>query len=107
MKTILIVDDDAHTANFLKLTLSQEYFPIVANSGREALEKLKSFTPDLLLLDIRMPDVSGLEVYRQLRLQNRDIPTIFLTVRGDTPPGAHLVKPIEPDILKKKLRQFV
>lgn len=83
MKTILLVDDEPMMLDLLSLYLSPlGYHCVKQESGREALKFLKSNTVDLILLDIMMPDMSGLEACQEIR-KNWDIPIIMLTALGD------------------------
>ena len=83
MKTILLVDDEPMMLDLLSLYLSPlGYHCIKQESGLEALKFLKSNTVDLILLDIMMPDMSGLEACQEIR-KNWDIPIIMLTALGD------------------------
>ncbi|MCE5175173.1 MAG: hybrid sensor histidine kinase/response regulator [Bacteroidales bacterium] len=86
---ILIVDDVLSNLLLLKVLLSKEKFQIsTAMGGREALEKVKQDIPDLILLDVMMPDIDGFEVTRQLRSMPEpysDISIIFLTALNGTP----------------------
>jgi CheY-like chemotaxis protein len=71
LKKVLIVDDNpAVTEIVSELVLSSGYVPIVASGGREALQKAESEKPDLILLDINMPDMDGWTVLRQLKEKN-------------------------------------
>ncbi len=87
MKTILVVDDSATIRRMVIATL--QGLPGVvfeqAQSGLEAIEQLAMSPADLVLLDLNMPDIHGLEVLRFIRSHNgfRDIPVIILTTRGD------------------------
>jgi len=86
---ILIVDDVLSNVLLLKILLSNEKFQIAtAMGGKEALEKIQLDMPDLILLDVMMPDVDGFEVTRQLRSMPEpycDISIIFLTALNGTP----------------------
>ena len=86
---ILIVDDVLSNVLLLKILLSNEKFQIsTAMGGKEALEKIQQDLPDLILLDVMMPDVDGFEVTRQLRSMPEpycDISIIFLTALNGTP----------------------
>ena len=80
--TILAVDDIATNIMLLKAVLSRTKYKIVtASGGYEALEKVAAVNPDLILLDIMMPDLDGYEVLKQLKANpaHEDIPGIFLT----------------------------
>ncbi|MBD3183776.1 response regulator [Candidatus Poribacteria bacterium] len=84
--TILIVDDEPAVLNVLESLLSsQGYNLISATTGKEALEKAEEKSPDLILLDVMMPDVNGFEVCRSLRANPiiAEIPVIILTGLGD------------------------
>jgi DNA-binding response OmpR family regulator len=81
--TILVVDDEPNIVELARLYLRNEGFDVeVAENGREALEKVRTLSPKLILLDIMMPEIDGIEVCRTLR-KDSDIPIIMLTARGD------------------------
>ena len=81
VKTILIVEDDEAIGEFLTLSISQEtpYRPLVVPDGFEALKVLRDLKPNLLLLDNRLPSMSGIELYDQLHATKElaSIPTII------------------------------
>jgi DNA-binding response OmpR family regulator len=80
---ILVVDDEKHIVQLVRLYLSNEGYQVeVATSGREALDKTRQLRPDLIVLDLMLPELSGLEVCRQLR-QESDVPIIMLTARDE------------------------
>lgn len=81
--SILIVDDDAISAEILSANLEKDYRIIIAESGERALELAQKYAPDLILLDIGLPDITGHEVCRALKNNDatRDIPVIFTTGR--------------------------
>jgi CheY-like chemotaxis protein len=85
LATILYVEDDPDIQNIGKLALEHigGFKVSCCNSGREALAKLKSSTPQLLLLDVMMPDMDGIETYKSVRaLSNgKDIPVVFMTAK--------------------------
>lgn len=84
MDKVLIVEDDAGISDFVNLELQHEGFETeIADNGRVALEKFESFNPDLILLDIMLPELSGLEVLRRIR-KTSAVPVILLTARGET-----------------------
>jgi two-component system alkaline phosphatase synthesis response regulator PhoP/two-component system response regulator ResD len=81
--TVLVVDDERNIVQLVKLYLGKDGFRVeAAANGREALEKARSLAPDLVLLDLMLPEIDGLEVCRQLR-KSGDTPIIMLTARGD------------------------
>ena len=84
---ILIVDDVMSNVLLLKVLLTNEKFQIVtANNGRQALDQVEKEKPDLVLLDVMMPDMSGFEVSQQLKAnpETAEIPIIFLTALNST-----------------------
>lgn len=82
-KKILIVEDEAKIARFLELELNYEGYEIeIATNGRDGLEKGKSPDIDVIILDLMLPNLSGIEVCRRLR-QTSDVPIIMLTAKDD------------------------
>jgi two-component system KDP operon response regulator KdpE len=80
--TILVVDDEPQIRRVLRTALSAEGYAIVeARDGREALEVLRNERPDLVLMDVNMPEMDGLQACREIRASSR-VPMIMLTVRG-------------------------
>lgn len=76
---ILLVEDDTSILEGLKFCLIRENFIVdAAKSGKEAMEIIKNKTIDLLLLDINLPDINGIDLYKKIK-EIKDIPTIFLT----------------------------
>jgi DNA-binding response OmpR family regulator len=81
---ILIVEDERAVARGLEYGLSSEGFTVFwADTGRSALELARSHNPHLVLLDIRLPDVSGFDVCRQLRTGGSRVPILMLTARDE------------------------
>src|SRR5512134_3290748 len=84
---ILVVDDAPANIQVLSATLKQKGYQIsVATNGRQALDVLQRVRPDLILLDVMMPEMDGFETCRHLKAseQWREIPVIFLTAKTDT-----------------------
>ncbi len=82
-KKILIVEDEDKIARFLELELEYEGYEIeLASNGREGLEKGKKQDIDLIILDVMLPELSGIEVCRRIR-QNSQIPIIMLSAKDD------------------------
>ena len=110
---VLIVEDDSGIADFLQLELEHEGFDVLhAEDGRKALELFESGALDIILLDIMLPKLNGLEVLRRIRKTSR-VPVIMLTARGDTldkvsglDSGAddYLAKPFEIEELLARMR---
>ena len=79
---ILVVDDEEYLTDLLSTSLRFQGFEVVcAWSGFDALSAVASFAPDLILLDVMMPDIDGIEVCRRLRDSGNSVPVIFLTAR--------------------------
>ena len=79
---ILVVDDEEYLTDLLSTSLRFQGFEVVcAWSGFDALSAVASFAPDLILLDVTMPDIDGIEVCRRLRADGNSVPVIFLTAR--------------------------
>jgi two-component system response regulator AtoC len=108
--SILIVDDERTLARSIKLFLEEQgYEAEVANDGDRALELLEKMDPDLVLLDLRLPKVSGLELLKKIRAHDPSIATVMITAYG-TIEGAveamklggfdYVTKPIDLDELK-------
>jgi DNA-binding response OmpR family regulator len=110
---ILVVDDDANASRLVKLYLQKDgYSVMVAADGREALEVARDKKPDLIVLDLMMPHVDGLEVCRRLR-QESDVPIIMLTARTtdadkltglDMGADDYVTKPFSPGELAARVR---
>ena len=83
MIRILIVEDEKKIARFLELELQHEGYEVdTAADGRTGLEKALSWKPDLMILDLMLPELSGIEVCRRLRHES-DLPIIMLTAKDD------------------------
>ena len=86
MERVLIVDDDPDIVRLLTYNLSQAGFQIqTAETGRAALQSIQKNPPDLVILDVMLPDIDGMEVCRTIRQQevSRRIPVLMLTARGE------------------------
>lgn len=113
MKRVLVVDDEPEIAEILEGYLRKESFdPVVAGTLADALAEIDRRLPDLILLDIGLPDGSGLDVLRRANLERR-IPTIVLTTRSDEVDrivglelGAddYIAKPFSPRELVARIR---
>jgi two-component system, OmpR family, response regulator len=79
---VLVVDDEASICALLSATLRLTGFEVrVANGGREALTAAAEYAPDLVVLDVMMPDLDGFEVAQRLRASGQPVPVLFLTAR--------------------------
>lgn len=118
-KTVLIVDDELSILVPLQFLMEKEgYIPKLAQSGKEAIEKIAEFQPALILLDIMLPDLDGYEIYHMIR-QRREwdsIRIIFLTAKNresDITKGLamgaddYITKPFSNTELLDKIRQII
>lgn len=116
MVKILVVDDELDICVSLESILKREgYQVITAASGEEAIDKVKAERPHLILLDIRMPQMDGLQAIERIREIDKDVLITMVTVVADRDVaqraiklGAinYLVKPIDFDLLKRSLRAW-
>src|SRR5580704_7662157 len=82
---ILVVDDEPNIADLLSAALTFEGYDVsVAGTGNEALDLARTFRPNLVMLDVMLPDLDGNEVCRRLRAQGEQVPIVFLTARDTT-----------------------
>jgi DNA-binding response OmpR family regulator len=113
-QTILAVDDTIANIDVVKGVLAQDYLVQAAPSGQIALKIIEKKMPDLILLDIMMPEMDGYEVCRRIKSapEVANIPVIFLSSKGEIADitkgfslGAvdYITKPIEPEILKSRI----
>lgn len=112
-KRVLVVDDDEKTVELVKLYLNRDgYKVITAGNGLEALEIARSSRPDLIVLDLMLPGMSGLDVCHTLRKES-DIPIIMLTARStdddkltglDIGADDYVTKPFSPKELAARVR---
>ena len=110
---VLVADDEPRITKLVAVTLADEGFRVItAGGGEEALRKAEELRPDIVLLDIVMPDLDGIEVMRQLR-EYRPVPVILLTAKGATADKAkgldlgaddYIAKPFHPDELAARVR---
>ena len=115
MKKILLVDDEVDILEFLKYNLEQDNFEVLVSSyGNDALKKI-SQNPDLIVLDIMMPEMDGFELYQQIKTNKeyQDIPIIFLTAKSgetdeikglDLGASDYIQKPISPKKLIARIK---
>ncbi|MDH3652572.1 MAG: response regulator transcription factor [Saprospiraceae bacterium] len=116
---ILVIDDEQDVLDIVRYNLEKEGYDVdTAGDGVEGLKKAGENVPDLILLDVMMPDMDGIEVCRQLRETDRFDDTLiaFLTARGedytqvmalDYGGDDFIVKPIKPNVLKSRLRALL
>jgi CheY-like chemotaxis protein len=116
MARILVVDDEADMLSVMKLMLEMEgHFVITARDGREAIEKVDSEKPDLMITDFMMPGMDGLELCARLRNGNDEqpIPVILSSAAADPPKEngglfyAFLRKPVQFDALLSVIEELL
>jgi two-component system OmpR family response regulator len=80
----LVVDDESSISDLVSIALKYEKFEVrTASSGRDAVAAAKDFDPDVIVLDIMLPDFDGIEVMKRIRSEQKDIPVLFLTAKDD------------------------
>jgi len=83
MAKILVVDDEPNIIELAKLYLERDGYQVEGvGTGQDALSRLSSFNPDLIVLDLMLPDIDGFEVCRQIRAKS-DVPILMLTARKE------------------------
>ncbi|MBZ0265282.1 response regulator [bacterium] len=101
---ILIVDDEADITDFLASFFRiKEYEPEVAHNGPEALEKIKTFNPHVVLLDVRMPKMDGIETLRNIREIDKTVGVIMVTAVQDVSIGREALKLGAADFVTKPI----
>lgn len=118
-KTILVVEDEYHIQNILRLNLEMEgYRVFTAGDGQSALELISREKPDLIITDIMMPEMDGLEMFLNLKEKEdtRGIPVIVITVKSQIEDkksasilgvDEYITKPFDPEYLNKKVRELL
>ena len=127
-RTILVVDDEPHVVAYLEMLLQdQGYATVSAANGREGLERARAEGPDLICLDITMPEESGVRMYRSLKEDPElaSIPVLIVTAvtglggdpepfrhflstrKGTPPPEAFFSKPIEREAFLAKVSEVL
>src|SRR5215472_3651651 len=111
---VLVVDDEPNIRELVQVALKFHGCTVITGaSGKEALQRAASDQPDLIVLDVVLPDIDGFEVCRRLRAQANDVPVIFLTARdttSDTVTGLalggddYITKPFSVEALVARVR---
>ena len=122
MKTVLVVDDDPDARDYLATVLEDDGLAVsTAKDGTEAIAVLEESTPDLVSLDITMPEKSGVAVYRSIKEDDRfkNIPVIITTGVSDDfkafisnrrqvpPPEGYINKPVDAEQFVKTVRKLI
>ena len=119
-KTILIIDDDPDHLNILRTIVERNgYKAVTAATGRDGLAKIETQTPDLLILDIMIPDMDGLEICRKVKKNKvtASVPVIMVSsmpenIRekfgiGELPGDAFVQKPVRPSEILKEIENLI
>lgn len=117
-KTVLVAEDEPHIGSLIEDWLSEDYAVELASDGRTALIKAKGRRPDVILMDVMMPDMGGYEVLRALQSDaaTRDIPVVVMTARNFDDSTVKMIKreanvigflskPFQRDALREKITQ--
>ena len=114
---VLVADDDVDILSLVRLRLERSGYSVVsARNGVEALALVRNRHPDVAILDVSMPEMTGIEVTRRLREEHLDVPVILLTARArdvDVEAGAdagadvYVTKPFSPQELESRVRAHV
>lgn len=118
MKRILLVDDDYMNCVLAEHALAQDYQVDVRHSGKEALAYLEKESPDLILMDIEMPEMDGKEVVRRIKENSKwlNVPVVFLTADSNPMTEAEclsfgaddfITKPFVPDVMKMRVEKVL
>jgi signal transduction histidine kinase/DNA-binding response OmpR family regulator len=117
-KTVLIVDDNEELLSYLRIELSNEYNTLIAINGLDGIEKAKEHIPDLIISDLMMPEMDGIQMCKILKtqLETCHIPIIILTAKADeasekegleTGADEYLLKPIKTNLLRLRVRNLL
>ncbi|WP_136808389.1 response regulator [Desulfosediminicola flagellatus] len=115
MKKILLVDDEESIQLLYHEEFQDDGYEVIsAMNGEEALEKYKENPPDLVILDIQMPGMNGIEVLRQMKMMNEKIPVILSSAYheykqdlGTWASDEYIVKSADIDDLKKAVKKLI
>ncbi|MCH7663124.1 MAG: response regulator transcription factor [Chloroflexi bacterium] len=112
-RRVLVVDDEERIVRFIRLNLEHDGFQVVeAFTGQQAMDRLRESLPDLIILDVMLPDIDGFEVLRLIR-ENHDVAVIMLTAKGEEDDRIHglelgaddyVTKPFSPRELVSRVR---
>ena len=113
---VLIVEDETKLARFVELELKHEGYEVfVANDGRSGIESYFEHEPDIILLDLMLPQLNGIEVCRRIRKES-NVPIIMLTAKGevmdkvlglDNGADDYISKPFSIEVLKRKVNAML
>jgi two-component system response regulator AtoC len=113
---VLIIDDDTGVQRCLSSALARDYAVHVASSGEEGLTRYEQLCPDVVLLDVMLPQMSGIAVLRALKRMSGDVPVIMMTAFAEVQTAVqaiklgavdYLQKPVDPDAVLREVGQLV
>ena len=114
---VLIVEDENQVARLIELELSYEGYQVdIAKNGKEALDKVEKYKPDLIILDWMLPEMDGLEVTRRIRSDGNEVPVIVLTAKDalsdkvnslDSGADDYITKPFATEELLARIRAVI
>ena len=113
---ILLVEDEEKLASLLKSAIGDSFYSFhISPNGEEGLEMFKTLSPDIVITDIMMPRMDGLEMSKEIRALNEDVPIIILSAFSETDKFLnaidvgvvkYLIKPFDPDELLEYIREL-
>ena len=113
LKCILCIEDEPEMIDLIRLILGRRGFEVKgATGGVEGLQMIRDEKPDLILLDLMMPDMDGWEVYQQIKADEttKDIPVVVVTAKAqsiDKVLGLHIAKPFSPQDLLSSVERVL
>jgi DNA-binding response OmpR family regulator len=116
MKVLLVDDEEEFVTTLAERLELRNIQALVATDGEAALAQIEADPPQIVILDIMMPGLGGLEVLKRIKVQNPQLPVILLTGRGSTKEGIqgmqlgavdYLMKPIDIEELIKKMQAVI
>lgn len=115
MAKLLVVDDDENICLLYEEEFTEEGFEVeIAKNGKECIDKLKSFSPDLIIMDIRMPEMDGIEALGKVIAKEKDIPIILNSAYSSYKDDfrswgadAYIVKSSDLTELKRKIAEIL
>jgi len=117
MKRILVAEDDSYFRRALLETLYREgYLTFAVGDGERAWENLTGYKPHLLILDLKMPKIDGIELLKRIRIQQYAVPVIIITAYRELAKdneiqmgniATFMVKPIDLNVLKDKVKEIL
>jgi DNA-binding response OmpR family regulator len=115
MARILIVDDDENISALYEEELKEDNYEVaIASNGKESIEMLKTFDPDLIIMDIRMPEMDGIEALGKIIAMHKSVPIILNSAYSSYKDDfrswgadAYVVKSSDTGVLKEKIKEIL